>query len=165
MSLKFESENIPTCGTHVAAIRNRSTGVLIDECQRVVIAAIIVPAAHFHALPRRREGKAIVDPRPESVGGAKIGLIVDIPSAQIPRTGLAEGQVDFKLPDAQVQRIRRQFQKPSDIDEFQVPITKGTVRIRPAYTDVVVYPESDAVAEVSCGKNTEKPGLEISAGI
>ena len=121
-------------------------GILVHNRNRVVITPVAVPAAELHALGRAGESETVVH---VLGGGTEVGLIVNVPTAQVPTACLAEGQVEFKLADAQAQNVGRQFEEAPDIDELQISVTQAAAGAGTANADVVIDPESDVTAKIS----------------
>ena len=84
-------------------------GVLIDDGEGVLISTVVMTAAQFEADHGSGEGEAVVDVfcGADAVLDADIGLIKDVPSAEVPGACLADGKVEFKLAYAKVERVGR----------------------------------------------------------
>ena len=90
-----------------------------------MISAVGVTTAELDALGRTGEREPVLD---IICGGTKICLVVNVPSAEIPRTGWAEGEVQLELTHSQAKRVGGQLQKTADVYKFQVTVTQTTVR-------------------------------------
>jgi hypothetical protein len=123
-----------------------------------VITPVAVAAAELHALGRTGESETVVH---VLGGGTEVGLIVNVPTAQVPTACLAEGQVEFKLADAQAQNVGRQFEEAPDIDELQVSVAQAAAGAGAANADVVIDPESDVTAKISGHKYAKQSRLKV----
>src|SRR5882762_10369883 len=133
-------------------------GVLVHNGNRVVITPVAVPTAELYALGRAGESETVVH---VLSGGTEVGLIVNVPTAQVPTTRGTEWQVEFKLANAQAQDVGRQFEEAPDIDELQVSVAQSTAGAGAANADVVIDPESDVTAEISGHEYAKQSRLKV----
>src|SRR5208337_282825 len=124
-------------------------GVLVKDCNGVVVTLIGVTAAELDAAGPIRQCGTVVDKllRPQPVLYTDIGFAEDVPAAQVPGAGLAEGKIQLKLASAEVQRIGRQLQEAADVGEFQIAVAQSAIDVGARHADVVIHPESYAGAE------------------
>ena len=121
-------------------------GVLVKNGKGVVVALIDMTAAELDSVGRIVQCGTVVDElrRPQPVLDADIGFAEDIPAAQVPGAGLAEGKIQFKLPRAQAQRISGQLQEAADVDEPEVAVAQSAIDVSARHADVVIHPEGYA---------------------
>src|SRR5437879_7036257 len=139
----------------------RAAGVLVYDGNGVMIPAVSVPAAELYALGRAGEREAVID---ILGGGAKVGLIVNVPPAQVPAARWAEGQIEFELPDAHAQGVLRQLEKAANSNELQISIAQSHISAGTADANVVIPPEGDVTTEISGHEDTEQSRLEVGPG-
>ena len=89
-------------------------------------------------------------------------MVVNVPSAEIPRTGWAEGEVQLELTHSQAKRVGGQLQKTADVYKFQVTVTQATVRAS-SHADIIIHPESDIAAKIPSHENAKEARLKVSA--
>ena len=112
MSLKLESEPKPDAA--VGAARRRwhvragvggltdAAGVLVDDRDRVVIAAVLVAAAELDSLRGVGKGELVghvLLQRHHGVDRADVGFRVNVVGAEVDAARLRERQVQFELAD------------------------------------------------------------------
>ena len=88
-------------------VLSKSTGVLVDEGKRVVVAAGVQPSAQLDPLACICNGELVVDEllREGRIHGPNIGLGVDVVGTDPNAAGLGKGQFQFKLANAQTQQV------------------------------------------------------------
>jgi len=71
------------------------------------------------------------------------GFTEYIVAGKIRRPRLREGKVEFKLPESDVQKIRRQVKDVAEVVVFQVAITQPAIRAGSSRGDVIINPEGE----------------------
>ena len=123
-------------------------------------------AAEFEADHGGGEGESVVDVLcwADAVLHADIGLIEDVPAAEVPGTGLADGEVEFELAYAEIDGVGWELDEAAEVVEFEPRIAESSVGVCTGDADVVVNPEGDSAAEVAGGEDAEESRLEVGLG-
>src|SRR5215469_8267064 len=152
-------------GTAGIRVLTYSTGVLVNECDGVVVASGVQSSAELHALRSSVHGELVVHELLQGDHGVhrpNVRLRVNVVGTDPDAARLGEGQIELELPDTKVQQMIRKLEKAADVDELEIAVSQAAVRVRSADADVVVDPESDIAAKVAGGKNAEQTGFKIS---
>ena len=143
--------------------------VLIYESNRVVVAAVLMATAEFYALLPARKCEAIVHGWllqllwEQRILDAYVGLIEDVPSANVPTAGRAKRQIQLELANPHAQGIRGQLQETANVDKLQVTVTQSASGIRSADVEVGVHPERDSVTEIPRHEHAEESWFKVGA--
>ena len=73
------------------------------------------------------------------------------------------GRSSSNWPTRTAERIRRQFQKPADVDELQVAVAQSAGAVVAGDADVVIHPERDIAAEIARREDAEQAGFKIGS--
>src|SRR5690348_16716932 len=139
-----------------------STGVLVDDRQRVMVTTVLMTSAELNPVHRVGHGELIVNVvlYEGRILGADIGLVPDVPAADVVVARLAEGKIKFKAANTQTECVLRKFSNTAEINELQIAVPEAPRSIITGDADVFIHPESDVAAEITCSENAEDSRAE-----
>src|ERR1035438_3096282 len=118
-------------------------------------------SAEFDSLSAVLKSERIVYVLYRWIAHSDVHLSVDIVGTEINRACLRKRQIQFELAHPQSECVCGQLEKTSKVDEAQITVAESTIEIGTGDTNIIIHPEGDIAAKISCGEDAEESRLKI----